>query len=521
MNRSVVWPRRIAAIAIAGVMLIPLAACSGGSGGGDKGAANASKLTLGLESDPAPQGYDPVHYAGGAQDQFYSGLYDSLFTYDKDGKVVPSLVSDFSYNADSTTLTLDLKPDVTFTDGGTLDAALVKANLDRRDQPGFAAYNAIKKGGATEIASVDVVDDDTVALTFSKPQAGFQVNLVGTPGMIVGPDAVKNPDSLAAKPDGSGPYTLDSGDTVKSNSYALTKKKDSPEASAYPFDSIVFKVMLDPQARLNALISGQIDSALLAAATVDTAKKRKVALSQIGGTVYEQLIFDKLGATAPAFANVKVRQALSIAIDRKAFVNALHKGELPTWNALPKDSPGFDPKLESEFAYNPKKAKQLLAEAGYPDGFSFTRVVGDDTKTDAQAIQKYYAAIGVDMQLKVATSTEEAFNSVKTTPMGGPQATNWANPVAVMNGVVFGFTNFQGAKNPELSAATGALAAAQTDADRAKALTDLNRHLVEDVWLMPLYEQLTTHAYNATKLKKVTFAGTNSWPLLSSYTPAG
>ncbi len=77
--------------------------------------------------------------------------------------------------------------------------------------------------------------------------------------------------------------------------------------------------------------------------------------------------FDKIGKTAPAFAEEKVRQAIQHAINRQALVDALHKGDIPAWNALPKDSAGFTEELETTFAYDPEKAKSLLAEAGYAE----------------------------------------------------------------------------------------------------------------------------------------------------------
>ena len=83
------------------------------------------------------------------------------------------------------------------------------------------------------------------------------------------------------------------------------------------------------------------------------------------------LPFDKNGALAPQWGDPRVWKALSIAIDREAYVAAVHPGDIPTANALPADSPGYIPELEDEYAYDPDAAKALLAEAGYPDGFAF------------------------------------------------------------------------------------------------------------------------------------------------------
>jgi peptide/nickel transport system substrate-binding protein len=307
---------------------------------------------------------------------------------------------------------------------------------------------------------------------------------------------------------------------VKGNKYVLVKNDKSPDASKYAFTKVIFSVVLDPQARANALVSGQADVAMLTSSTVDFAKSKGVGASQIGGTVNTMISFDKTGKTAPAFAEEKVRQAIQYAINRQALVDALHKGDIPAWNALPKDSAGFTKDLETKFAYNPDKAKSLLAEAGYPNGFEFTIIAGAQTQTDLQAIQKDLAAVGITMNVKMAASTDEAFAAVATTPLGYAPL-NWDNPVGVMYGVVLnGFTNVQKATDDQLSAATGEAAAAKDDAAAKTALTKLNTRLVESGWMIPLYEALTNQGYNTKKVAPVQFAGTNAYPLLSSYKPA-
>ncbi len=372
MNLLTSPARRSAAVLAGGALLLgSLTACGGGTAA--TSTVDKSTLTIATDSDSASFGYDPLRVSD-AQRQFFEGLYENLMTLQPDGSVGPGLAKEFSYNADSTVLTLTLKEGVTFTDGSTLDAALVKANLDRRSDTALSAYSAIAKGGAQEIASVDVVSPSQVAITFAKAQPGFEKNLTSTLGMIVGKKAVTDTASLATTPDGSGPYTLDTATTVKGNKYVFTKNDKNSDASKYPYNKITFSVIMDPpQARANALVSGQADVASLTSPTVDFAKSKGVGVSQIGGTVQTMISFDKIGKTAPAFASEKVRQAFQYAINRQALVDALHKGDIPAWNALPKDSAGFSEELNKTYAYDPPaKAKSLLEEAGYGSGFEFT-----------------------------------------------------------------------------------------------------------------------------------------------------
>ena len=153
-----------------------------GSAGGSAGGSGtpSQTLSIGYDSDPAPQGYDPLLYGAG-QRLFYESLYQSLFVQTSTGGVAPELVTSFSYNASKTQMTLKLKSGVTFTDGSKLTAQLVKENLDRRSDAKLQSYGAFATGGADQITNVTAPDASTVVLTFAAPQATFQTNLGACP----------------------------------------------------------------------------------------------------------------------------------------------------------------------------------------------------------------------------------------------------------------------------------------------------------------------------------------------------
>jgi len=515
--------RGAAVIAVVAASALALTACSGSGGSGESGGeADTSKLIIALDSDQAALGYDPVRYGSG-QRMFFEGIYDSLFLLDESGQVVPDLVTSFEYNDDQTQLTLDLDTSATFDDGTTLSADLVKQNLDARGNPDLSAYSGFAAGGQNEITDVAVVDDDTVTLTFATGQPGFESNLVLPAGAIVGPTGAADRSTLDTTPDGSGPLTVDEDATVKGNSYLLVKKDGNDAAADYPFDSYEFRPILDPQARVNAAISGEVDLAYITSDTQAQVESAGVGLVANGGTVQNLVAFDKTGALGAQWADPRVYQALSMAIDREAYVNAVHPGELPTANALPADNPGYVPELDEEYAYDPDAAKELLAEAGYPDGFDFTFTISAASQRDLEALQPYWEAIGVNMTLKNAASTEEIFAVVQTEPLGGPLPLTWTNPLGNVFGVLFGFANFHGAENAEIQAAASAYGAAQGAGDedaQAAALKDLNRAIVDSGWLIPLFEQLAPWAYNTAKVAEPTFAGAEAFPLLATLQPA-
>jgi peptide/nickel transport system substrate-binding protein len=507
------------AIAAVAVTALALTACSGSSDGGASAAPDTAKVVIGIDSDQAALGYDPLRYSAG-QRMFFEGVYDSLFVLNQDGQVVPDLATTATYNADSTQLTLDLDTTATFDDGTKLSADLVKQNLDSRDNTTLSAYNSFATGQQNEIKDVTVVDDDTVTLTFAAPKQGFEANLVFPGGTIVGPKGVADRSSLDSTPDGSGPLKVDTDASVKGNSYLLVKKDGHAKAADYPFDSYEFKPIIDPQARANAAISGEVDLANITADAQDQVKSAGTGLVANGGTIQNIIAFDKAGATAPQWGDPRVFQALSMAIDRETYVKAVHPGEIPTANALPKENPGYLPELEDDYAYDVAGAKKLLADAGYPDGFSFDFTITPQSQRDLEALQPYWAAIGVTVNLKNAASTEEAFAAVQNEALGGPIPLTWTNPLGNVFGVLFGFANYHGATNDAIQAAAGAYGAAQDDASKKTALADLNKAIVDAGWLIPLYEQLSPWAYNTAKVAEPTFPGAEPFPLLASIQPA-
>lgn len=501
----------VSALALA-LVAVSAAACGNSTSGA--GGSTSSTLTLGYDSDPAPQGYDPLLYGAG-QRLFYESVYQSLFAEGADGQAVPQLVSSFSYNKANTQMTLKLTSGVTFTDGSRLRAQLVKDNLDRRSNSKLQSYAGFAKGGATEIKDVTAPSSDTVVITFAAPQAKFQTYLAGVPGMIVGQRAISDPSTLNQGPDGSGPYRMTTA--VKGNSYTMARQPGAG-ATTYPFQTVVYKNYLDKNARLNAQISGQTDASIIDASTEKTAASNKVALAKNGGTMLDVLVFDKSGATSKPFAKTEVRLALSHAIDRQAFVDTVAKGAEPSANAFPKSSPGYVPDLNTQYAHDTGKAKQLLAKAGYPNGFSFTITASPTDKAALEFLQNQFKAVGVHMKVDVTSSTDQVFAAVNTQPLGFIPLT-MSNEIGITAGVlVGGFANPHKTQAPAIGAALGAASNAKSS-DYPVALQKLNKALVDEGWLIPVAEQYSYVGYKAKALKAPTFPGTDGYPLLSSFQP--
>jgi peptide/nickel transport system substrate-binding protein len=514
MNRFISRPGVAVTAAVA---VVSLAACGGGASGG--GSASASDtVTVALDADAAPNGYDPLLYSQG-QFQFFSSLYDALFVTDADGKVQPSLVSDFETSPDKLQLTLTLKDGVTFADGSALDSTLVKANLDARADTDLLINGTLGAGGSQEITDVAAPDPKTVVITWAKPQAQGETALADTNGIMVGADGVADRSSLEAEPDGSGPYTLDTGKTTKGSTYTLDKTTDQWNADNWSYDHVVFKVITDPQALANAVVSGQADVAVqLDQTTVDLVDSKQ-STTKVGGVIVGFPVADKTGATNPAFADPNVRLALSYGIDRDSIVKDLHPASKATAQLFPSDAPGFDESLNETYAYDPEKAKQMLATAGYPDLAIDMTILGQPDP-DLLAIQDQWKKIGVTLNFTNATSTDQLFAAAATQPLlFGPFAVG-SNPAGFVAGVVVGgFANLQKATNQAVEGSLGAALGASGDAQQG-ALKDLNAAITNEGWYIPVYEDFTYAGYNADKVAEPKWAGTNNYLVLQSITPA-
>jgi peptide/nickel transport system substrate-binding protein len=200
-------------------------------------------------------------------------------------------------------------------------------------------------------------------------------------------------------------------------------------------------------------------------------------------------------------------------------VAALAKGDQPTANAFPQASAGYDPSLNTSYAFSDAKAKQLLGQAGYPHGFSFTITATPTDEAQLEFLQQEFAAVGVTMNVTETASTAQVYAAINTQPMGFiPLA--WPSEIGITAGVlVGGFANPRRTQNPVIGAALGAASNASGAAYPA-ALKTLNDALVNQAWVIPVAEQYAYVGYNAKKVAQPVFPGQDEYPLLTSLRPA-
>lgn len=376
------------------VLMLAAAACGGGGSGSGQGKAGD---TLTLAPVVQPQPWDLADAGLGHNAQYYQPVYDSLLRLDEKGEPTPNLATAWSYDSARKVLTLKLRTDVKFTDGAAFDAAAVKANLLHTK-----AGTSEAAGQLQAIKSVDVVDTSTVTITLTAPDPSFAANIGSVAGMMASPKALNSP-TLKTMPVGSGPYMLDKSATTAGSQYTFIRNPGYWNKAAFPFNKIVFKPLTDPTAVLNALRSGQINGALITnPRNIAPARSSGLTVNDyVPGEVEGLYIWDRGGKIVKALGDVRVRQALNYAFDRNAIVKTAKQGlGTPTTQVFNPAGAAFDASLASRYSYDPKKAKQLLADAGYPNGFEVTMPDASAAFADQQAvITQQLADIGVKVKL--------------------------------------------------------------------------------------------------------------------------
>ncbi len=400
---------RVLAVLVAVVALLA-AACGGGSGGGT-GSGQATQAdpnaTLRFAWSQAVSTFDP-HRSGNPWDNVvYQLPYDHLIRADTFGELKPQLATKWEFVDDGKALVLDLRDDVTFVDGTKFDATAAKANLDRAR---FSETSAVK-GLIRAIQDVQVVSPTQVRINLNGPGGNLPNFFSSSAGVMISPAAFDNPD-LDQKPVGSGMATLVEyvpNQVVRFERNPNYWDKEAAKAAKY-------EIYVQPQAttRMNMLIGGQADIANLEASQADQAKAAGLNAEASASTAI--LNFFMNPGKAP-FDKLEAREALEHSIDRTAIVDGVFFGYgTPVAQFLPPDHWGYDPAVTPDapgFNHDPARAKQLLVEAGYPNGVDIEFLIPgiDSHRSAAEALIPMLEAGGFRVKPRVidAATTADTF----------------------------------------------------------------------------------------------------------------
>ncbi|QOV65445.1 glutathione ABC transporter substrate-binding protein GsiB [Kosakonia pseudosacchari] len=332
-------------------------------------------------------------------------FYQGLFGLDKDMQLEYVLAESYSISADGMVYTINLRHGVKFQDGTDFDAAAVKANLDRASNPrnSLKRYNLYKN-----IARTDVVDAYTVKITLKQPFSAF-INILAHPASaMISPAALqKYGNDIGFHPVGTGPYELEAWnqtDYVKVKRFAGYWQQGLPK-----LDSITWRPVVDNNTRAAMLQTGEAQFAFPIPYEQAEVLKRNSKLELVASPSIMQR-YISMNVTQKPFDNPKVREAINYAINRPALVKVAFAGfATPATGVVPPTiaySQAYQP-----WPYDPAKARELLKEAGYPQGFSTTLWSSHNHSTAQKVLQftqQQLAQVGIKVQVTAMDAGQRA-----------------------------------------------------------------------------------------------------------------
>jgi peptide/nickel transport system substrate-binding protein len=399
MNRT----KGAAAALACAALTISLAACGGAS---SASGSSGGTLTVGMAETAASMNPAINPLTG-----YLYFSYDPLIYQTADGQLVPDLATSWHYvGTANKTFEFTLRQGLKFSDGSPVTAAAVAASMNY--------FLKVKGAGillAGPVASVTAISADTVQIDYqtSFPDAVLSLSQDHSFGLIIGPKGLANPKSLESTSDGAGHYVMEASQTVADSVYTFVPDKYYFNQAAIKYQKVQLKPITDPASLLNALRSGQIQYAQnLSAAEAVSARSSGFIISQGAARWYGIGLQDR---TSRPLNNLTVRQALQYAINRKAIIKAVWEGyATPKYQFTAEGFSGYLASENTRYSYDPAKARELLARAGYPHGFTLSLIDAgqlDPNGVFAQAISSQLAAIGVTVNVTLVSTNFSVFSS--------------------------------------------------------------------------------------------------------------
>jgi peptide/nickel transport system substrate-binding protein len=309
-------------------------------------------VVIGMPLEPPV--LDPnLNAASAVREVTYQNVYESLTRINQRGAIVPGLAESWTISEDGQQFVFKLRAGVKYHDGEPCDAADVKFTLDRLSAPDATAPG---KSLYATIKSVEAVDPTTVRVTLKNPDAFFLYNVGIGDGAIMGR---KSAATNGTKPVGTGPFMLK--ERKEGDSITLVKSPTWRDPGAIKLNTLIFKFIKDPAAQFNALKAGDVDTfaGFQSPEQINQVKADGRFAVVIGSTEGETILSTN-NAKKP-MSELKVRQAIAHAINREDLIAGENGFALPIGSHFPPH--------HAAYVFDIAKAKKLLAEAGYPNGF--------------------------------------------------------------------------------------------------------------------------------------------------------
>jgi peptide/nickel transport system substrate-binding protein len=331
------------------------------------GATCSGSITWALESDPA----NLIPYGGVSTSNMWGKefMYDSLLEWDRDLVIQPALAESYEVNEDATSYIFKLRQGVLFHNGQEMTAKDVKYSFDTAPKP---PPPGIEVAFLANVAGVEVVDDYTVTITMSKPDPTLPGVIAWVRYTPIVPEGIFDQINVLSEGIGTGPYRL--VEFVSNDRVVYTCNEDYWKPGVPCIRDVTLKVLPDEQSRVAALRSGEIDGATLSADVARTLENDETLQILEGLTSAPRVIQFNTIEDVP-WRDVRVRQAINLAIDRQEIIDKVYGGRAQLTGAIPPgygDWPLPEERLQELYTPNVEQAMALMQEAGLESGFDVT-----------------------------------------------------------------------------------------------------------------------------------------------------
>lgn len=357
-------------------------------------------LRVGLNGFPASLG-NPFRGNGRPGTLVWYALFDGLTQLDEDGHLRPALALSWEI-IDPTRWRFELRPGVRYANGKPFDARSAAAVIDWLiSPPGRATVIGNELRGITEVRAAAPL---TLEIVTKDPDPILPKRMVGA--LMVEPETWNRlgPDAFSLAPVGTGPFLLERWDQRKRRAYARLNRHRWRDSG---FARLEFVELPDAAVRTQALLSRDVDLATVEIEELDRLEDRGYPVIVTPSMSVMSVVFITERPDPAPLRDLRVRQALNYAVDRETIARTLMRGlGRPAGQPAPSVSFGHDPALEP-YPYDPARARRMLAEAGYADGFPLTiEILTNAFPADGliyQAMAHYLRQVGIDVSLRVIT----------------------------------------------------------------------------------------------------------------------
>ena len=357
--------------------------------------AQAATLRMAWSQDAT--GLDPHKQTAFSSLRLLELVYEPLVSLDPELNIVPAIAANWEFAPDAKTLTFKLNPEARFSNGAKVTSADVKASFERILDEATAAA---ARSNFLSIASIDTPDEETVVFNLNTPDVPILAAMANINAAIVPASEIAS-GAVGTTALGSGPFKLDSWEP---NAKEVLSANPDWAGGDLAIDGIDVTVLPDETAILASLRAGQIDFALLNDPLIATLvpNEPNLQLNRVGALAYNVL---QLNPSRPPMDNLKVRQAMSCAINRQEIIDAALVGEGAVTGPMTVPAFAQDPNTLFCYTQDVDKAKALMSEAGFADGFTAKVIAATGeppvAASEAQVLQAQLAEIGITLDIEM------------------------------------------------------------------------------------------------------------------------